>query len=224
MKRPRLHQVDEPRPTIGPEHLAALLHVWWLDSLCLAIFRRSAGSLPGAARADFYADLVAALQARGAAAILSTSEMALRLGLADTARRDQTEQRGSGASFRSSSNQRRGARGRRAQTGRSPVPGGDSLRAHHLSDPRRARAAAGIGRRVGDGRTASRSRTEPSRRGRCDVGGFAVGVVRGLRHNERPARRAVACGTATAMQEGTGVGQHALVDELRPRVRVVRVS
>ena len=40
------------------------------------------GSLPPGAPADFYADLVTAVQARGAAAILDTSETALRLGLA----------------------------------------------------------------------------------------------------------------------------------------------
>ncbi len=32
------------------------------------------------------------------------------------------------------------------------------------------------------------------------------------------ARRAVACGTAAAMQEGTGVGERTLVEELLPRV------
>ena len=37
------------------------------------------------------------------------------------------------------------------------------------------------------------------------------------------ARRAVACGTAAAMQEGSGVGTRALVDELRAQVRVAPV-
>ena len=36
--------------------------------------------------------------------------------------------------------------------------------------------------------------------------------------------RRVACGTAVAMQEGTGVGSRVLVDVLRPQVRVARVS
>jgi 1-phosphofructokinase len=35
------------------------------------------------------------------------------------------------------------------------------------------------------------------------------------------ARRAVACGTAAAMQEGTGVGNRALVQELLARVEIV---
>ena len=34
------------------------------------------------------------------------------------------------------------------------------------------------------------------------------------------ARRAVACGTAAAMQEGTGVGERATVEELLLRVRL----
>jgi fructose-1-phosphate kinase PfkB-like protein len=37
---------------------------------------------------------------------------------------------------------------------------------------------------------------------------------------ERMARRCVACGTAAAMQEGTGVGDAALVEELIPKVTV----
>jgi 1-phosphofructokinase len=39
---------------------------------------------------------------------------------------------------------------------------------------------------------------------------------------EEAARRAVACGTAAAMQEGTGVGDRALIDALRPQVLVTR--
>jgi fructose-1-phosphate kinase PfkB-like protein len=39
---------------------------------------------------------------------------------------------------------------------------------------------------------------------------------------EEAARRAVACGTAAAMQEGTGVGDRALIDALRPQVLVAR--
>jgi 1-phosphofructokinase len=40
---------------------------------------------------------------------------------------------------------------------------------------------------------------------------------------EEAARRATACGTAAAMQEGTGVGDHALIDALRPKVLVTRL-
>ena len=36
------------------------------------------------------------------------------------------------------------------------------------------------------------------------------------------ARRAVACGTAAAMQEGTGVGSRDLIESLAPRVIVYR--
>ena len=38
------------------------------------------------------------------------------------------------------------------------------------------------------------------------------------------ARRAVACGTAAAMQEGTGVGERATVEMLLREVRVDRIS
>ncbi len=40
---------------------------------------------------------------------------------------------------------------------------------------------------------------------------------------EEAARRAIACGTAAAMQEGTGVGDRALIDSLRPQVLVTRL-
>ena len=37
------------------------------------------------------------------------------------------------------------------------------------------------------------------------------------------ARRAAACGTAAAMQEGTGVGTRSQVEELQPQIRVSRL-
>jgi fructose-1-phosphate kinase PfkB-like protein len=36
------------------------------------------------------------------------------------------------------------------------------------------------------------------------------------------ARRAVACGTGAAMQEGSGVADRALIEHLRGRVKLVR--
>ena len=74
-------KINEPGPTIGPEHLAAL-HALVAELAAPGDLWALCGSLPPGAPADFYADLVTAVQARGAAAILDTSEEALRLGLA----------------------------------------------------------------------------------------------------------------------------------------------
>ena len=74
-------KINEPGPTIGPEHLAAL-HALVDEMAAPGDLWALCGSLPPGAPADFYADLVTAVQARGAAAILDTSETALRLGLA----------------------------------------------------------------------------------------------------------------------------------------------
>ena len=74
-------KINEPGPTIGPEHLAAL-HALVDELAAPGDLWALCGSLPPGAPADFYADLVTAVQARGARAILDTSEEALRLGLA----------------------------------------------------------------------------------------------------------------------------------------------
>ena len=74
-------KINEPGPTIGPEHLAAL-HALVAELAAPGDLWALCGSLPPGAPADFYADLVTAVQARGARAILDTSEEALRLGLA----------------------------------------------------------------------------------------------------------------------------------------------
>jgi len=78
MGDPRLLRVARPVRAFDTPELHALVDelaspgdLW---ALC--------GSLPPGAPGDLYADLIAAVQARGARAILDTSEAALRLGLA----------------------------------------------------------------------------------------------------------------------------------------------
>ena len=136
-------KINEPGPTVGPEHLAAL-HALVAAMAAPGDLWALCGSLPPGAPADFYADLVTAVQARGAAAILDTSETALRLGL--TARpagiKPNSEEAAQALGQAVSSDD--GARGRCASTGRSPGPGNAS-RAHRLPDARRARVAPGSG-------------------------------------------------------------------------------
>ena len=125
-------KINEPGPTVGSEHLAALYAL--VDELAApGDLWALCGSLPPGAPADLYADLVTAVQARGAAAILDTSETALAPGAGGAAGRHQAQQRGSGPGFGSNGIQRRGARGRGAPPVRSPGPG-DASRAHRLPD------------------------------------------------------------------------------------------
>ena len=142
-------KINEPGPTIGPEHLAAL-HALVAELAAPGDLWALCGSLPPGAPAGLYADLITAVQARGAAAILDTSEDGAAPWAGGAAGRHQAQQRGSGPGFGSAGVQRRGARGRGAPPVRSPGPG-DASRARGVPDARRARAAAGRRRRAGDG-------------------------------------------------------------------------
>jgi 1-phosphofructokinase family hexose kinase len=214
-------KINEPGPTVGSEHLAALYALVGelaapgdLWALC--------GSLPPGAPADFYADLVTALQARGAAAILDTSEMALRLGLAarPAGIKPNSEEAAQALGQAVTSDEEHVAAVRRLADLLSPatppapiicltrgarglllVSGGELV----MAEPPPVAARSPVG--AGD----------------ATLAGLLWALSDGCDASEM-ARRAVACGTAAAMQEGTGVGSRALVDELRPQVKVARVS
>ena len=176
---------------------------------------------PGAP-ADFYADLVTALQARGAAAILDTSEMALRLGLAARP-----------AGIKPNSEEAAQALGQAVTSDEEHVVA--VRRLADLLSPATppapiiclTRGAAGLllvsGGELVMAEPPPVAARSPVGAGDATLAGLLWALSEGCDATET-ARRAVACGTATAMQEGTGVGQRASVDELRPRVRVVRVS
>ena len=214
-------KINEPGPTIGPEHLAALYAL--VDELTApGDLWALCGSLPPGAPADLYADLVTAVQARGAQAILDTSEEALRLGLAARP-----------AGIKPNSEEAAQALGQSVISDAEHVDAARRLR--DLLAPATppapvvclTRGAAGLVL-AADGElvmaepppVAARS---PVGAGDATLAGLLWALADGCDAGEM-ARRAVACGTAAAMQEGTGVGTRALVDELRPQVRVVRVS
>ena len=94
-------KINEPGPTIGPEHLAALYAL--VDELAApGDLWALCGSLPPGAPADFYADLVTAVQARGAARHPRHQRDGAAPWAGGAAGRHQTEQRGSGPGFGSS--------------------------------------------------------------------------------------------------------------------------
>ncbi len=209
-------KINEPGPTIGPEHLAAL-HALVAAMAAPGDLWALCGSLPPGAPADFYADLVTAVQARGARAILDTSETALYLGLAarPAGIKPNSEEAAQALGQPVASDEEHVAAVRRLR--RSAESGG-AARADSLPDARRARVAAGRGRRLVVAEPPLVAARSPVGAGDATLAGLLWALADGCDATEM-ARRAVACGTAAAMQEGTGVGTRALVDALRPQVR-----
>ena len=212
-------KINEPGPTISVEHIAAL-HALVDELASPGDLWALCGSLPPGAPGDLYADLIAAVQARGARAILDTSETALRLGLAarPAGIKPNSEEAAQALDQAVSSDEEhvaavrglcellapatppapvvcltRGARGLLLASGGKLV----------MAEPPPVAARSPIG--AGD----------------ATLAGLLWALLDGCDPTEM-ARRAVACGTATAMQEGTGVGPRALVDELRPQVKVTQ--
>ncbi len=214
-------KINEPGPTVGSEHLAALYAL--VDELAApGDLWALCGSLPPGAPADFYADLVTAVQVRGAAAILDTSETALRLGLAARP-----------AGIKPNSDEAAQALGQTVSSDKEHV-----IAVRRLCDllaPATppapivclTRGARGLVLAAGGelvmAEPPSVAARSPVGAGDATLAGLLWALSDGCDAIET-ARRAVACGTAAAMQEGTGVGTRALVDELRPRVKVAHFS
>ena len=214
-------KINEPGPTIGPEHLAALYAL--VDELAApGDLWALCGSLPPGAPADFYAHLVTAVQAHGAAAILDTSEAALRLGLAARP-----------AGIKPNSEEAAQALGQTVSSDEEHVIAVRRLRDLLAPAPPPApivcltRGAAGLVLAAGSelvmASPPSVAARSPVGAGDATLAGLLWALSDGCDATET-ARRAVACGTAAAMQEGTEVGTRVLVDELRPLVMVARLD
>jgi 1-phosphofructokinase len=213
-------KINEPGPTVGPEHLAALYalvaelavpgDLW---ALC--------GSLPPGAPADLYADLVTAVQARGAAAILDTSEEALRLGLAarPAGIKPNSEEAAQALGQPVSSDEEHVTAARQLVDLLSPATPPAPVVC--LTRGARGLLLAADGELVAAEPPPVAARS-PVGAGDATLAGLLWALSDGCDAAEM-ARRAVACGTAAAMQEGTGVGTRALVDELRLQVRIAHV-
>jgi len=214
-------KINEPGPTVGHEHLAAL-HALVAELAAPGDLWALCGSLPPGAPADLYADLVTALQARGAAAILDTSETALRLGLAarPAGIKPNSEEAAQALGQSVSSDAEHVAAVRRLVDLLAPAAPPAPIVC--LTRGARGLVLAAGGELVFASPPPVAARS-PVGAGDATLAGLLWALSDGCDASEI-ARRAVACGTATAMQEGTGVGPRALVDELRPQVRVVRMS
>ena len=214
-------KINEPGPTVGPGHLAAL-HALVDELAAPGDLWALCGSLPPGAPAGLYADLVTAVQLRGARAILDTSETALHLGLAarPAGIKPNSEEAAQALGQPVSSDEEHVTAVRRLldllSTAIPPAP------VVCLTRGARGLLLASGGELVSAEPPPVAARS-PVGAGDATLAGLLWALSDGCDATEM-ARRAVACGTATAMQEGTGVGTRSLVDELRPQVTIARVS
>jgi 1-phosphofructokinase len=222
-------KINEPGAAAGPEHIVALA------GLCEELAAAGdlwafCGSLPPGAPPGLYGDLIRTVQGRGARAILDTSGDALRLGLA-------------ALPFGLKPNSEEAAEALSAGAG-SPPPVAIGRECELRSrDPARteaedlgaARRLAGMGialvclTRGADGLILATHHEvvlaappaveahSPVGAGDATLAGLLWALTEGV-DLSATARRAVACGTAAALQEGTGVGSRALIESLIPRV------
>ncbi|MCX6029176.1 MAG: 1-phosphofructokinase family hexose kinase [Chloroflexi bacterium] len=210
-------KINEPGPTVGPAHLAGLADL-------VASLARSgdlwafSGSLPPGAPDDFYADLIAIVQTAGGLAFLDTSGPALAAGLAARP-----------YGIKPNSEEAAEALGRLVETDEDHVAAARQLVVGQIGNlPYTAvvcltRAAQGLVLALGDEVVIAApppvAAASPVGAGDATLAGLLWATLDGCDAVET-ARRAVACGTAAAMQEGTGVGERALVEELLSRVRL----
>ena len=206
-------KINEPGPRVSPENLAALT----------ALIAESArpgdtwafcGSLPPGAPPDAYRSLIQQVQAAGAQALLDTSGPALRTGLM-----------GKPYGIKPNTEEAAEALGRPIDGDAGHLAAARELAALGVPVVCLTRGAGGLALSWHGDLVVARP---PSLRAASPVGAgdaALAGIIWAMAENcdaGEAARRAVACGAAAAMQEGTGVGSSALVDELRPRVLVTR--
>jgi 1-phosphofructokinase family hexose kinase len=170
------------------------------------------GSLPPGAPPDAYYGLVRLVQQAGGRAFLDTSEAALREGL-----------RARPYALKPNSEEAAQALARPVETDAEHVAAARSLQEAGISLVCISRGADGLTLALDAVILRAEPPPIPTRSpvgaGDAALAGLLWAVLEGCDASET-ARRAVACGAAAAMQEGTGVGDRSLVEDLIPRVRV----
>jgi 1-phosphofructokinase family hexose kinase len=202
---------NEPGPSVGPNDLAALqsqvdklAHSGDLWAFC--------GSLPPGAPSDLYANLIRRVQARGGRAFLDSSGLALREGLAARP-----------FAIKPNSEEAAEVLGSPLDSDEDHCTAARRLQAEGVSVVALTRGAHGLVL-VMDGEILLASPPPVVVRSSVGAGDAALaGLLWAISDGCDPvetARRIVASGTATAMQEGTAVGARALVEQLLSRVQV----
>jgi 1-phosphofructokinase family hexose kinase len=204
-------KINEPGPAVGPQQLAAFEALVGQMAGPGTLWAFS-GRLPPGAPADFYARLIRLAQARGGLAFLDCSGPELRAGLA-------------GRPFALKPNSEEAAEllGRPLQSDADHAWAVRRLQEAGVRLVALSRGAQGLVLAMDDALliavpppVVARS---PIGAGDAALAGLLWAVSEGCDAAET-ARRAVACGTAAAMQEGTGLGDRALIEHLLGRVEV----
>lgn len=213
--RQQYTEINEPGPQVTPQQMAEL-HQKIERLAAPGDLWAFSGSLPPGAPADTYARLIEAVQARGSRAFLDTSGPALRLGL--EARpfglKPNSQEAGELLGCRLEGDEEHLQAARRLQAG--------GVRVVALSRGARGLVLAmdgWLGMAVPP-RLATRS---PVGAGDAALAGLLWAIQEGC-PPEEAAARAVACGSAAAMQEGTAMGERALVEQLLSQVTVTRLD
>lgn len=212
--RDQYTKFNEPGPTVAQRQLVELETC--LERLAMP---RSlwafCGSLPPGAPADTYARCIALVQAHGGRACLDTSGLALRDGLA--ARPFAIKPNSEEAS----------------EVLDMPLKGdGDHVAAAQLLQGRGIELVAlsrgvhgmvlAAGGQVVMAQPPPVDARSPVGAGDAALAGLLWAILDGCDAADTAAR-AVACGTAAALQEGTGVGDQRLVGQLLPRITIRRL-
>lgn len=206
-------KLNEPGPTISGQDEASVAAFIEQTARPGDIWVFS-GSLPAGASPDLYARLIGSVQERNAQAILDTSGAALRLG---TAARPMV--------IKPNSEEAAEALGVALDDDEAHAAAALALHTRGVRYVLLTRGAQGA-LLAGDGEVC---RATPPQidalssvgAGDASLAGLLWGLVEGYSLADM-ARCAVACGAAAALQEGTGIGSRALVDDIYERVSVAR--
>jgi len=202
-------KINEPGPTIRPEHVAALRAQ--IDRLARPDdFWIFSGSLPPGAPVDLYARLIRQAQEHGARAFLDSSADAFRNGIAAQPFGVKLNTEESAEFF-----------GQALETDEDHCTAAwRFIQEHGTQIPAITRGASGLVLALKSLSDSIIIATPPQvdvrspvASGDAALAGILWGLLDGCDAPEI-VRRAVACGTATAMQEGSGIGSRALVQVL----------
>jgi len=208
-------KINEPGPQVTSAELAALLAQ--VEALAApGDLWAFCGSLPPGAPAELYARLIGTVQARGSQAFLDTSGRALTegWGAAPFAVKPNSEEASEALGGAIEGDAGHASAARRLQTGGTRLvclSRGAEGAIVALDEALVAAYPPGVQAR------------SPVGAGDAALAGLIWAVTEGCDAAET-ARRAVACGTAAAMQEGTGVGDRSLVEQLLPQVEVRAIA
>lgn len=208
-------KINEPGPTVGPQHVATL-QTQVEQMACPGDLWAFCGSLPPGAPPDLYARLIQTVQERGGRAFLDSSGPALRAGLAARpfAVKPNSEEAAEFLQHPLRDDDDHCAAARRMQV--------EGVALVALS-----RGAQGLVLALDDDVLIAKpppvTVRSPIGAGDAALAGLLWAVSDGCDPIET-ARRAVACGTAAAMQEGTALGNRALIAELLGQVAVTVFS